>query len=386
MHHITKFSLFTEIMINHCGYHYPEEITYNIIQILIRLDEIKISCNGYDTWYVVGNNVWHYYLLEQRNTENHPHKYGSLDDCTTFLKHYALGAALNGVMIKKIIDKFGKLFLLGYNGCLYGHRNKSTDTTVLDYEILVTDVKYISRYYHSYLVIVKYNDDIYRCWYDGDSWIMRGEQPLKMTTTTWDDIVGIASVSFAPDTLCGHTLIVTDQMILYSSGNNSNGQLGIGTAKCVSNFEKVPIMGVKDAAVGNNHSITLKHDGQVITWGCNFHGQLGIGADVLYSEIPMTIESLPPIRSIACGKRHCLALSYEGVVYTWGHNDHGKLGYHLDKHELMTSYIPRKLDLPPITQITCGDDYSVAVTITGDVFVWGRIYNNDGVPQKLRLW
>lgn len=45
--------------------------------------------------------------------------------------------------------------------------------------------------------------------------------------------------------------------------------------------------------------------------------------------VPKTLESFGPtvIKQVAAGKNHSLALSAEGVVYSWGRNDAGQLGF-----------------------------------------------------------
>ncbi|XP_033111225.1 E3 ubiquitin-protein ligase HERC2-like [Anneissia japonica] len=73
--------------------------------------------------------------------------------------------------------------------------------------------------------------------------------------------------------------------------------------------------------------------------------------------------------------RHCLALSSDGLVYSWGNGDGGRLGHgNINSYErptLITS-LPTKQSGRQIVQVVCGKNYSAAVTISGELFTWGR--------------
>ncbi|KAK4323849.1 hypothetical protein Pmani_005489 [Petrolisthes manimaculis] len=85
---------------------------------------------------------------------------------------------------------------------------------------------------------------------------------------------------------------------------------------------------VKEIAVGKEHCMVLTEEGQVYTWGGGMHGQLGIG-ELCKSEEPVVINNLQGIMisSVACGAWHCIAQSDCGDVYVWGWNESGQLGF-----------------------------------------------------------
>ena len=69
------------------------------------------------------------------------------------------------------------------------------------------------------------------------------------------------------------------------------------------------------------------------------------------------------------GGDYTVALTKDGKVFTWGHNDYGKLG-HGDK---MSRYIPtqvKSLDRLFIVKIACSDDHTVVITDNGDIYTW----------------
>jgi alpha-tubulin suppressor-like RCC1 family protein len=73
------------------------------------------------------------------------------------------------------------------------------------------------------------------------------------------------------------------------------------------------------------HSVTLKSDGTVWTWGYNYSGILGDGTTINRST-PVQVLGLSEIVAIAAGNGCSVALKSDGTVWTWGVNDYGQLG------------------------------------------------------------
>lgn len=113
-------------------------------------------------------------------------------------------------------------------------------------------------------------------------------------------------------------------------GPNNSGQLGVGH----KNDESTPVTvrninNATQVAVGGGFACALTEDQDVYCWGSNANGKLGTGDD---SErlLPSKVVSLPPVRTIAVGYGHACALTdddqWGGEVYCWGSNGHGQLG------------------------------------------------------------
>jgi len=91
-----------------------------------------------------------------------------------------------------------------------------------------------------------------------------------------------------------------------------------------------------------------------------------------FIDPPTRVPSMQDRRivSVAAGGWHCLALSREGEVYSWGDGDFGSLG-HADGGDRA---VPSRVDsLSRIESIAAGDDWtSAAVVEDGKLFTWGR--------------
>ena len=102
-------------------------------------------------------------------------------------------------------------------------------------------------------------------------------------------------------------------------------------------------------AAGRDHSLGLTSGGQVLAWGFNGSGQLGNGTTV-NGDVPVLV-SLPPgttVTAISGGNDFSVALTSTGQVYAWGYGGQGQLGNGL----VTSSDVPVLVSVPPGTTIT----------------------------------
>lgn len=136
-------------------------------------------------------------------------------------------------------------------------------------------------------------------------------------------ISGVRTVVSAYD----HTIAVKNDGTLWGWGKNSQGQLGIGllTAQQTSPVQATGMSGVISAATGGFHTIALKGDGTVWSTGWNTNGQLGDGTTTNRSTF-VQVSGLAGIVKIAAGRQHNLAIKSDGTVWAWGYNYRGQIG------------------------------------------------------------
>jgi hypothetical protein len=128
-----------------------------------------------------------------------------------------------------------------------------------------------------------------------------------------------------------HTLALKSDNTVLAWGEGAFGQLGTGnldnspTPVAVSGAKNTNIVAV---SAGGFFSLALKTDGSLISWGDNTHGQLGnnLQGSINSTSTPVDVGVTFKFTAIATGSNHSLALRDDGNVYSWGDNSRKQLG------------------------------------------------------------
>ena len=151
-------------------------------------------------------------------------------------------------------------------------------------------------------------------------------------------INGIGFLSGVSEVIgCGyHSIALKDDGTVLSWGLNLNGELGVGSTSPSFVSHPVQVAGLSGiTALATNgsaaHSLALKSDGTVWAWGSNSDGQLGDGttadrASAVQVKGPDGIGFLQDVVAIAAGYHFSLALKSDGSLWGWGDNDVYELG------------------------------------------------------------
>lgn len=184
-----------------------------------------------------------------------------------------------------------------------------------------------------------------------------------------------------PVHICGGSkslFIISQDGRVYGCGEGTNGRLGLGHSNNVSVPQQLSALSpyvVKKVAVhsGGKHAMALTTDGKVFSWGEGEDGKLGHGNMVTY-ERPKLVEALKSkrIREIACGSSHSAAITSGGELYTWGMGEYGRLG-HGDNSSHVLPKMVESLAGKRVLQVACGsrDAQTLCLTDEGMVYSWG---------------
>jgi len=130
--------------------------------------------------------------------------------------------------------------------------------------------------------------------------------------------------------------------VVYSFGANACGQLGLGHTQNVNtpqrmlfplNLSGSPVK-IEKMAGGFAHSIMLSNNLSVYSCGWNSEGQLGLGhVKDIHSPMPVLLDvpsQIERIIQLSCGRVNSMLISksVNGVhhVFTWGKSKKGRLG------------------------------------------------------------
>ena len=196
----------------------------------------------------------------------------------------------------------------------------------------------------------------------------------------------VASVSLGPD----HTLAVTSvpRGKLYAWGAAWFGRLGHGSTLNEYTPKRVEALDahvVVQASAGSFHSACVTEDGGVFVWGRG-DARLGLGGD---ADRLTPVRLMPGAASVVAGDEHTLVLTRQGNVVAFGRNTSGKLGLdgvNVEADVSIPETIPSRVmalgEFPPppdaplqrdIRMVASRTSRCVALAQSGAVYTWGRL-------------
>jgi len=214
-------------------------------------------------------------------------------------------------------------------------------------------------------VALKSNGDVYTWGRDNAGQLGDGMPGATHTTTPTLLTTGAAAIGAGNE----FTLVVKTNGTVYGAGENSNYQLGDGTSTDRSSLVQMSgITAATAAAGGLQHSIVLLSDGTLKGVGYNGYGNLGDGSTTQRTS-PVTVPNLSNITAIASGQHTVYARTSDGSDWAWGRNHVGQVG-NADLGNDATSPV-QLTSLSSISSIAAAISHSIAVSSDGVVYTWG---------------
>ncbi len=194
-----------------------------------------------------------------------------------------------------------------------------------------------------------------------------------------------------------HTCTVSVYGLVKCRGQNSQGQLGIGSTTHTGTSGTMPWTDlgsnrtVSQLSTGKNFNCAIIDDGDVKCWGYNGYGNLGLGSTTTWGDGPSEMgDSLPtltlgqPAVDVSAGYDHACAVLLDGTLKCWGHNNYGQLG--LGHTGTMTSPTTVYLGTGMVAKdVEAGTQETCVVMVSGQVKCWGRdhsgVLGNPGSGQ-----
>jgi alpha-tubulin suppressor-like RCC1 family protein len=142
------------------------------------------------------------------------------------------------------------------------------------------------------------------------------------------------------------------------------------------------LTGVARIFAGENDAFAVMNDGTVRAWGDDAYGELGNGTScgsfpcTSYTS-PVSVPALTGVSQIAVGSWHGLALMPAGNVLSWGDNGSGQLGINSacngGVESCTGSATPTAVGgLTGVTEVAAAGDFSAAVRSDGTLWTWGN--------------
>ncbi|XP_066487811.1 E3 ISG15--protein ligase HERC5-like isoform X2 [Tiliqua scincoides] len=125
-------------------------------------------------------------------------------------------------------------------------------------------------------------------------------------------------------------------------------------------------------ACGDHHSMAVSKGGELFSWGQNERGQLGLGKWTPSIKEPQLVQALKgiPLAKIAAGAAHSMAVSLSGSVYSWGKNAFGQLGLGDTEDRNSPTYV-NALEQKKMVFVCCGGEHTAVLSKDGLVCTFG---------------
>ena len=260
-----------------------------------------------------------------------------------------------------------ELWSWGYN--FYGNLGDNTTTsrsTPVTTILQSGNWKSISSGYH-YSAAIKTDGTLWT-WGNNDG----GKLGINDTTSRSTPVTTLRGGTNWKSITCGenHTVALKTDGTLWSWGNNISGQLGINNTTSRSTPVTTLLGGTnwKSIACGINHTSAIKTDGSLWSWGSNGSGQLGVN-DITTRITPVTtLLGGTNWKQVDIGNANTIALKTDGSLWSWGYNFYGQLGI----NDTTSRYTPVTTLLGGTNwkSIACGN-HTIAIKTDGSLWSWG---------------
>eukprot|EP00397_Hematodinium_sp_SG-2012_P020312 GEMP01020919.1.p1 GENE.GEMP01020919.1~~GEMP01020919.1.p1 ORF type:complete len:474 (+),score=60.21 GEMP01020919.1:541-1962(+) len=127
---------------------------------------------------------------------------------------------------------------------------------------------------------------------------------------------------------------------------------------------KKPHWSIKQLCCGDMHSAVVTEGGHVYIWGSSKSGQTSFEMDLWE---PTLLHMSRPVKYLALGSNHCLAITTDLELWAWGKGGQGQLGTGRAKD----TFTPTLVTLKNVKQCSCGEEHSACVTVDGELYTWG---------------
>ena len=219
-------------------------------------------------------------------------------------------------------------------------------------------------------LIITTDSDLWSCGYNefGQLCLGNKERQLKPQKTSFSNISKIL-------TGFRHSLFQNDKGEIFACGDNEEGACGLGhfnhpqiTPSLIPNAPA----NIVQFVCGYFHSLFLDSEGNVYSVGDNSKGQLGLGHNTNQNKLSK-IFNIPPIKTISCAHSSSYLIDFEGNLWSFGSNNHGQLGH--DETNIFTSLnVPKLSSLKDIQQTShgCCGSHFLAKNSQNQIFVTGN--------------
>jgi alpha-tubulin suppressor-like RCC1 family protein len=169
------------------------------------------------------------------------------------------------------------------------------------------------------------------------------------------------------------TLAVRQNGTAWGWGNNCNGRLGDNTT--VSKSSPVSVVGGFtdwcQVGAGANHALAVRQNGTVWAWGDGGNGQLGDNTTGNKSSPVSVVGGFTDWCHASGGIWHSIAIRQNGTVWSWGSGTQGRLGDNTASAIIKPSPVSVVGGFTDWCRVSAGRVNSLGIRTNGTAWAWG---------------
>ena len=194
---------------------------------------------------------------------------------------------------------------------------------------------------------------------------------LGGVTDGTDDVIQVSftSVHVGAFHACGLTAL--GEALCW--GANSQGQVGNGELFDVATPSPVfqGTLAFRGLSAGSAHTCAITSDSLAYCWGDNSRGQLGVGSSSFPRAAPEQVVGGLKFKQISAGGTHTCGLTTDGVIYCWGFEDGGRLGNGQSTSGQSRPSPDTVFGGLRFSEVTAGGEHTCAIDLDQRTFCWG---------------
>ncbi|XP_030856391.1 uncharacterized protein LOC100892600 isoform X3 [Strongylocentrotus purpuratus] len=217
--------------------------------------------------------------------------------------------------------------------------------------------------------------------------------------------VDVTSISCGPE----HVVGVGVDGEIFAWGKGKDGRLGLGDEEDFCEPMEVTLRDpvfIQEVKCGVDGTMFLTDMGCLLACGSNAYNKLGLNhrqgflasmknmftkTEVEGRKVPTAVKALSKFRvlDMVVGPHHSAVVVEPGLVYMFGKNQHGQLGFGNTKPREAPAQVQTMAD-KLISTVACGEDYTVAGAMDNFLYLWGKGWltsdpGNDSTQSSLEL-
>ena len=261
------------------------------------------------------------------------------------------------------VEYNGHLWGWGYNmfGQLGVNSNSSYSTPVAILGVLKTFCQIASGDYHT--SSIDKNGKVWGWGYNFYGQLGINSQVCKNTPVA---VVGVVKTFCQISAGLRHTIGIDKNGKVWGWGQNVNGQLGINSV--VSKSTPTAILGVSKTfcKIYTNQYHTMAIDNYNRIWGWGRLDYLGV--NLSGNILTPILISLSPTNFISAGNQHSMGLKSDGLLFTWGDNTYGQIGNNTIVNACFPTIYPTQ---KTFCTIASAQYHTLGIDKNGKIWTWG---------------